>query len=76
MQFGGERGSRLPWPRRALYIALSPAIPLVFLARIARQVFGKRRNRTKLILALPALVIFLLAWSSGELLGYLRGPEA
>jgi len=76
MQFGRERASRLPWPQRALYIALSPTIPLIFLLRIARRVFGKRRNRTKLILSLPALVLFLLAWSLGELLGYLRGPEA
>ncbi len=76
MQFGRERASRLPWPRRALYIALSPAIPLIFLVRIARQVIGKRRHRSKLILSLPLLVLFLLAWSCGELLGYLRGAEA
>src|SRR5712691_1135815 len=76
MQFGGERASRLQWPRRVLYIALSPAIPLIFLVRIARQVIGKRRHRSKLILSLPLLVLFLLAWSCGELLGYLRGPEA
>src|SRR6266852_2356804 len=41
MQFGRERASRLPWPARALYIALSPAIPLIYIVRIARQVFGK-----------------------------------
>jgi len=76
MQFGRERASRLRWYLRALYIALSPAIPIVFLVRIARQVFGKRRHRAKLILSLPVLALFLLAWSCGELLGYLRGPEA
>lgn len=76
IHFGRDRAARLRWPRRALYIALSPAIPLVFLVRIARQIFGKRRHRTKLIQSLPVLVLFLLAWSCGELLGYLRGPEA
>ena len=76
MQFGRERASRLPWPRRAVYIALSPAIPLVYLIRIARRVFGKRRHGAKLVLSLPVLMLFLLSWSCGELLGYLRGPEA
>ena len=76
MQFGRERAARFRWPRRTLYIALSPAIPFVFLLRIARQVFGKRRHRAKLVGALPALWLFLLAWSCGELLGYLRGSDA
>ncbi|MGH7704084.1 MAG: hypothetical protein ACREMO_13400, partial [Gemmatimonadales bacterium] len=76
MQFGRERAARLRWPRRALYSGLSPAIPLVFLVRIARQVFGKGRHRAKLIRCLPVLGLFLLAWSGGELLGYLRGSEA
>lgn len=75
MQFGRDRAARLRWPRRALYIALSPAIPFVFLLRIARQVFGKRRHRAKFVGALPALGLFLLAWSCGELLGYLRGSD-
>ena len=75
-QFGRERASRLTWPRRALYISLSPTIPLVYLVRITRQVFGKRRHRLRFIRSLPVLVLFLLAWSGGELLGYLRGAEA
>src|SRR5712692_2449512 len=68
MQFGRERASRLPWPARALYIALSPAIPLIYIVRIAKQVFGKRRHRLRFMLALPPLMLFLLAWSCGELL--------
>jgi len=76
MQFGRQRALWVRWHQRALYIALSPAIPVVFLVRIARQVFGKRRNRAKFVLSLPPLVLFLLAWSCGELLGYVRGPEA
>ncbi len=76
MQFGRQRAARLRWPRRALYITLSPAIPLVFLFRIARQVFGKQRHRAKFVGALPALGLFLMAWSSGELVGYLRGSSA
>lgn len=60
--------------RRALYLAASPAIPLVLAARIARVVLGKRRHRLALLRAAPLLLLFLLAWTLGEALGYLRGP--
>lgn len=69
--FGKERAARLSAPRLALYVGMSPAIPAIFLVRIARRVFGKRRHRAKLVLSLPVLVLFLLAWAAGELSGYL-----
>lgn len=75
MQFGGERASRLSMPKRVLYIVFSPTIPLMFLARITRQVLTKRRHVEKLLMAFPILVLFLLAWACGELVGYLRGPR-
>ncbi len=75
MTFGRDRAAQLPGAWRLLYIALSPTIPLVFLARIARQVLIKARHRSKLVLALPILLLFLLAWASGELIGYVRGPR-
>lgn len=75
MTFGRDRAAQLPRIWRLLYIALSPTIPLVFLARIARQVLMKARHRSKLALALPILVLFLAAWACGELIGYLRGPR-
>jgi glycosyltransferase involved in cell wall biosynthesis len=73
MQFGSARLSRLGRPKRFLYIALSPAIPLVFLARITRQVLMRRKHRKELMLALPILLLFLCAWALGEMTGYLRG---
>lgn len=73
-QFGGERACRFSIPKRALYSVLSPAIPLILLVRIARQVLTKRRHRRQLLLSLPILVLFLLAWTLGELIGYLWGP--
>lgn len=60
--------------RRALYLAAAPVIPLVLAARIARAVLGKRRHRLALLRAAPLLLLFLLAWTLGEALGYLRGP--
>ena len=73
-QFGEWRASRLAGPTRALYVALSPVIPLVLLVRIVRQVLTKRRHRKALVVAVPVLLLFLLAWTVGELIGYLRGP--
>lgn len=73
-QFGEWRASRLAGPARTLYVALSPAIPLVLLGRIARQVLSKRRHRKELLISLPMVALFLLVWALGELLGYLRGP--
>jgi glycosyltransferase involved in cell wall biosynthesis len=75
MQFGGERASRFSGPKRALYVLLSPAIPIAFLVRISRQVLRKRRHRKEFLRSLPILLLFLLAWTWGELIGYLRGPR-
>jgi len=74
-QFGAWRASSLTRSGRALYIALSPAIPFALLARIVRQVLGKRRHRGKLFASLPVLALFLLAWTGGELTGYLGGSK-
>lgn len=74
MRFGGERASRFSGPRRVIYVLLSPAIPLISVVRIVRQVLTKRRHRKELLLSLPILMLFLLGWTCGELIGYLRGP--
>jgi hypothetical protein len=72
-QFGGWRASGLAKTKRVVYIALSPAIPFVLLLRITRQVLSKHRHRKELLISLPILVLFLLAWGLGELIGYMRG---
>jgi hypothetical protein len=73
-QFGGARVARHGPGRRALYVVLSPAVPGLLLARIARNVLVRRRHRVRLLLALPLVALFVGAWSCGELMGYLRGP--
>lgn len=72
-QYGRDRSAQLSAAARVRYVALSPLIPAILLARIARQVWRKRRHRWELVLCLPVLVAFVLAWSSGELLGYAGG---
>jgi len=70
-QFGMDRAARMSLRARMVYILLSPMIPLVFLFRISRNVFGKGRHVGKLLLSFPILTLFLLSWSLGELSGYI-----
>ncbi len=69
-RFGASRAERVSLPRRCAYILLSPLIPALFLLRISREVFGKRRHAGKFLLSLPVLTLFLLSWTAGELSGY------
>ncbi len=73
IQFGGDRAARFSVSRRVLYSVLSPAIPFIFLMRIVRQLLVKQRHWGKFVQALPILVLFLSAWTLGELVGYVRG---
>ncbi len=71
-QFGESRAAKMSASRRTMMILLSPTIPLIYLFRITRRVFDKKRNIGKFFASLPILILFLLSWSSGEFSGYLR----
>jgi glycosyltransferase involved in cell wall biosynthesis len=62
--------------RRAAFVAMAPALPLLLWSRIARRLAGDPRLRTRLVRATPGLFFALLAWSCGEALGYLSAPLA
>ena len=74
-QFGGTRAAQMPAGKRLVYAALSPVIPFLYLYRITRRVFTKKRNIGKFALSLPVLTLFLLSWSAGEFSGYLSKSE-
>jgi glycosyltransferase involved in cell wall biosynthesis len=74
-RFGQWRAANLTGGKRALYALLSPALPFVLLLRIGRQMLVKRRHLSQFVLSLPVLMLFLLSWTAGEGIGYLRGPE-
>lgn len=59
--------------KRWLYALASPLLPAVFLARMARHAAGAPGVRISFIRSLPALLLLTLAWSWGELLGYVSG---
>ena len=75
MRFGQWRAAPLTVAQRALHVLRSPAIPLLLLGRIGRQVVAKRRHLRQFVLCLPVLMLFLLSWTAGEAAGHLGGPE-
>ena len=70
--YGTKRATMVGRPTRAALIILSPAIPLIRLARLAQKALTTPRLRGRFIAALPYLLPLTLAWSGGELYGYLR----
>lgn len=57
-----------------LYVCLSPLIPVVLLSRSGLNTWRRGRLRGAWIKALPASILLTLAWSCGELRGYLASP--
>lgn len=70
-QFGSTRAQNISSAKRIAFILLSPLIPFVYLFRITRRVFSKKRNTEKYFLSLPILFLFLVSWACGEFCGYL-----
>ena len=60
-------------PRSALRIALTPVLPVVYSAAIAKQVAARRYNTGRAILAAPYIVGFLALRSVAEVVGYVAG---
>jgi hypothetical protein len=59
--------------RRAIYVLGSPALVPLLYARIARNVFRKRRHRGRFVAATPLVLVYLVVWSLGEAVGYAFG---
>jgi len=65
---------RFSGSRRLAYIALSPLLPGLLFWRVLRTVRRKKSHITRFVLTSPLVLLGLLAWSWGELLGYLSTP--
>jgi hypothetical protein len=70
-EYGRQRGRRFGAGRNLAGVLLAFAVPFVLVARTGREVFSRRRCRTRFVLALPALFAFDVAWSAGEAMGHL-----
>jgi hypothetical protein len=53
-------------------VALAFVVPVLLVARTAREVFSRRRCRARFVVALPALLAFDSAWAAGEAVGHLH----
>ena len=71
--FAGTRFERNQILCRATAAVLSVMLPAVLLLRIAGQVWRKRGYKLEFLTALPALGLFVVIWSLGEMVGYLAG---
>ena len=86
LRLGALLGERLSWGRLFAYTrarerpvgarlalaALAPALPFLLLARQLRLQLGKP-TLGRWIVAAPAALLLLVAWSAGEMAGYMTG---
>lgn len=71
-RFGRYRVKHSSHAYRILWALAAPAVPLVLLGRIFQSVATRRPRQLKtFLLGLPYCLCLLLAWSTGELEGYL-----
>jgi len=62
--------------RRLTYVVLSPLLPALLFFRIASNLVRKHVYGREFVLVSPLVFLGLLAWSWGELLGYLSKPHS
>ncbi len=68
--FGSTRVANASRPKRGFYALASFLLPFVLTARIAKNLFIKKRYRLQFLRCLPWIIVLNLAWSYGEFLGY------
>ena len=71
--FASLRVRGAPVTRRAMYLPLALALPLVLTARVFRDVVRRRRHVVRALRAAPWIFALSAAWAAGELAGYAAG---
>jgi len=72
--FAGCRSRDLPFTRKLAYLAASPLIPFLLLARMTRRIVEKNCRVGKFAQVVPLLIPVLIVYVAGEFVGYLAGP--
>ena len=72
--FAARCAREMTAPARFTRAASFFIVPSVMFGRIAARVWRNRRYRGKLLVVTPLLAPFLVAWATGECLGYIFGP--
>lgn len=71
--FGARRSRGWPVWKRMAFVAATPLVAPLVLARIVRAVASRRRHRSALLRALPLLAVTSLVWAMSEAAGVLCG---
>ena len=74
--FAGTRVAHTTVVKRTMYAILSWMLPALLVARVAKNVFDKRRHVGAFLRALPAIVLMAVIWSLGEFIGYITARPA
>jgi hypothetical protein len=72
--FAGQRVTSRSWLIRLAFAAGTVLLPGVVLARVLREMAGKRGRRAEWVDTLPPIALFTIPWAVGEFVGYLAGP--
>src|SRR5437763_974801 len=72
--YAGERVKGMPLAKRLAYGAAAFALPPLLMYRTVARVLAKRRYRMQLVVSIPLLVLFIMSWTAGEVVGYWTGP--
>jgi hypothetical protein len=70
---GRLRAAQYDGRRRALQLLKTPALPAVYLGRIARTVLRAKRHRAAFTCSLPLTAGYLFCWAAGQAVGLVRG---
>jgi len=75
--FAADRVKGTGTGRSLFYALLAPILPALFLLRMAKKVLSQPGNRWNFVRAFPPIVTLVLAWCTGEWIGYLtrRPPQ-
>lgn len=71
--YGARRFQSLPNADRVKLLIRSPTLPFLLLFRIARSVVRARWKMGVLLAVSPIILLYVFAWSVGEVTGYLAG---
>ena len=72
IEFGAARAKAMTGTKRLMMITLSPLIPVVFTKKIMAYARKDKRFNLGLKRDMGWLLVFILAWSAGETVGYIR----
>ena len=73
--FGSTRAASVSFSKRMVYALLAPALPVLLVVRLTRNIMANKPHKGEFLRALPAIILLASAWAWGEFIGYLTGTS-